>query len=197
MKRILVKFYKRGDARFLSHRETMRALERALRRSGAALLFTEGYNPRPRMSFSPALPLGVAAEAEYLEVSVVEETDLQAMRENMHRSLPSGLGIVSLQVLPPSMPRLSRWTRYGLYRVEAGDRRYHLALRLSGEGEGRLKEALERLGEYLKADLQGGEVTRVGIYASRDEVAEEVTGAIYLYRGKEGELEVMQGGHKG
>lgn len=195
MKRILVKFYKRGDARFLSHRETMRALERALRRSGAALLFTEGYNPRPRMSFSPALPLGVAAEAEYLEVSVVEEPDLQAMRENMHRSLPSGLGIVSLQVLPPSMPRLSRWTRYGLYRVEAGDRRFHLALRLSGEGEGRLKEALERLGEYLKTDLQSGEVTRVGIYASREEVAEEVAGPIYLYRGREGELEVMQGGY--
>ncbi len=196
MKRVLVKFYKKGDARFLSHRETMRALERALRRSGVALVFTEGYNPRLRMSFSPALPLGVAAEAEYLEVSVGEEPDLQAARESMDRSLPLGLGIVSMQVLPPHMPRLSRWTRYGLYRVEADGSRFHLALRLSGEGEGRLKEALVRLGEYLRRDLQGGEVTRVGIYASREEVAEEVAGPLYLYRGREGELEVMQGGHK-
>lgn len=197
MKRVLVKYYKKGDARFLSHRETMRALERALRRSGAALLFTEGFNPRPKMSLSPALPLGVAAEAEYLEVAVAEDPDLRAMRENMDRSLPEGLGIVSIQLMPPHMPRLSRWARYGLYRIEADGRRYHLALQLGGEGEGRLRDALEELERHLQEALRGGEVTRVGIFASRDELWEEVDGPLYLYRGKERELEVMQGGHKG
>ena len=197
MRRLLVNYYKKGDARFLSHRETMRALERALRRSGAALLFTEGFNPRPRMSFSPALPLGVAAEADYLEVAVAEEPDLRAMRESMDRSLPEGLGIVSIQAMPPHVPRLSRWARYGLYRVEAAGRRYHLALRLGGEGEGRLREALQALERHLQEDIRDGEVTRVGIFASRDELWEEVDGPLYLYRGREGELEVMQGGHQG
>ncbi len=197
MKRILVKFYKKGRARFLSHRETMRALERALRRSGAPLLFSEGHSPRPRMSFSPALPLGVAAEAEYLEVSVVQEPDTETLREEMEGSLPEGMGVVSIQVLPPGMPRLSRWARYGLYRVEREGRALYLALRLTGEGEGRLREALNGLSAYLGEDLGGSEVTRAGIYASLDEVLEETPGELYFYRGKEGELEVMQGGHQG
>ncbi|MGZ6988704.1 MAG: TIGR03936 family radical SAM-associated protein, partial [Thermoanaerobaculia bacterium] len=61
-------FEKLGDARYLSHRNTMDVLERALRASGAPVRYTEGYNPHLRMSMGPALPLGHESTHELFDV---------------------------------------------------------------------------------------------------------------------------------
>lgn len=192
MKRVLVKYYKRGEAAYLSHRETMRALERALRRSGAPLVFTSGYHPHLKISYAPALPLGVAAEAEYLEVTMEYEPDLETMRERMNAALPEGLGVISLQFLPPTLPKLSRWARYGLYRVDGEKGPFHLCLRLDEEGGGRLRDALEKLEERFGTGAGRGKITRLGIFASRDEILEEVPVKVYFYHAGKGELEVME-----
>ncbi len=186
----MVKYYKKGDAAYLSHRETMRAMERALRRSGADLVYTSGFHPRVKVSFAPALPLGVSAEAEYLEVAVEREPDLVDMTKRMNEALPEGLRVVSLQVLPDYMPKLSRWARYGLYRVEGAGGSFHLCLRIDGEGGGRLRDALQKLEDRFGAGVDA--VTRVGIYASRDEILEEYPDKVYFYHTENGELENME-----
>jgi len=193
MRRLLVKYSKEGDASFLSHREAMRALERALRRSGLPLSFTEGYNPRPRMSYSPALPLGVAAEAEYMEVAVLEEVDGAEVKERLNRTLPEGLRVCEVQTLAPTMPKLSRWARYGLFRVGEEEEPAYLLLMLSGEDQGRLKDALEVLTALRGITAGYREVTRIGLYASPDEVFEDVAAPVFYYRGKTGVMEEMRG----
>ncbi|MEJ5187449.1 MAG: TIGR03936 family radical SAM-associated protein, partial [Candidatus Geothermincolales bacterium] len=185
-----------GDAVFLSHRETMRALERALRRSGLPLCYSEGFNPRPKVSFSPALPLGVSALAEYLEVKVDGQGDLEMARERMNQALPRGLAVREIKPMPLHIPKLSRWARYGLYRVEKDQRGEkevsHLVLSLAGEEQGRLREALEQLGIE---ELGGGEarVTRTGIYASLYEAVEDAGGKALYYDGKEKVLRELEG----
>lgn len=194
MKRLLVKYGKQGDAMYLSHRETMRSLERALRRSEIALSFTEGYNPRPRMTFSPALPLGVAAQAEYLEVAVEGEADTAAVRESMNRALPAGLEVREVMALPSNMPKLSRWALYGLYRETGKEGGPYLLLSLSGRKQGRLRDAIQALGEAEERALAYTQMERVGLYASRDEVLEETDGPVYYYDGEKRELEVIGNG---
>jgi hypothetical protein len=88
------------------------------------------------------------------------------------------------------MPKLSRWARYGLYRVEGGDGVFHLCLRVDGEGGGRLRDALQRLKERFGVEAE--KVTRVGIYASRDEILEENPEKAYFYHAGKGELEIME-----
>lgn len=196
MSRLLVKYAKEGEASFLSHREAMRALERALRRSGLPLAFTAGFNPRPRMSFSPALPLGVSAKAEYLEVSVEEEAKILEAKERMNRALPRGLQVYELQQLEPTMPKLSRWVRYGLYRIDTDEtdvKEVYVVLQFSGEEAGRLKDVLEKVDELLGQQATNRDVTRVGLYASPHEVHEDARGLVYFYNGKRGELEEMAG----
>jgi radical SAM-linked protein len=200
MRRLLVKYSKEGDASYLSHREAMRAMERALRRSGLPLAFTEGFSPRPRMSFSPALPLGVSAQAEYLEVSVEEGVKTLEAKERMNLALPRGLKVCDLQQLAPTMPKLSRWVRYGLYRIdtdEAGEKAVYVVLQLSGEEAGRLKDVLEKIAELLDRPATNRDVTRVGLYASPHEVHEDARGRVYFYDGKRGELEEMEEGAGG
>jgi radical SAM-linked protein len=191
MRRLLVKYSKEGDASFLSHREVMRALERALRRCELPLVFTEGYSPRPRMSFSPALPLGVAAEAEYIEVGVDGEVDEEDARERLNRALPEGLRIREIDSLAPTMPKLSRWTHYGLFRVEDEEGASYLLLVLSGEGQGRLKDAMEVFTALRGTPSGHSMVTRVGLYASPDEVFEDAPGTVLFYDGAKGEMEEM------
>ncbi len=190
MNRALIKYSKKGEAALLSHRETMRSLERALRRSGLPIAFTAGYNPRPRMSFSPALPLGVAAEAEYVEVSLEGEADLESARQIMNSSLPQGLSIIGLQELAATMPKLSKWTRYGLYRVPGGDGDVFLLLSFAGPKQGRLKDGVQTLSQRLtlpeSAELKG--ISRVGLYASQEEVFEDAGEAVYYFDGELREL---------
>lgn len=192
MRRMLVKYSKEGDASFLSHREAMRALEMALRRSGLPLSFTEGYSPRPRMSFSPALPLGVAANAEYLEVALLEEVDHSVVKERLNQVLPEGLSIREVQILAPTMPKLSRWARYGLFRVGDEANPAFLLLALSGEEQGRLRDALEALTSLRGVAAGYREVTRIGLYASPDEVFEDVEGPVLYYHGGTGAIEEIK-----
>jgi len=193
--RVLIKYSKKEEAALLSHRETMRSLERALRRSGLPIAFTLGYNPRPRMSFSPALPLGVAAEAEYVEVSLEGEADLESAKQIMNYSLPRGLSITGIQELAATMPKLSKWTCYGLYCVPGGDGDVFLLLSLAGPKQGRLKDGLQALSQRLalpeSAELKG--ISRVGLYASQEEVFEDAGEPVYYFDGESRELMTIAG----
>lgn len=66
--RLRVCFRKTGRLRHLSHLETMRACERAARRAGLPYAVTQGFTPRMRISFGPALPVGTAGEREYFDL---------------------------------------------------------------------------------------------------------------------------------
>ncbi len=70
--RIRFRFAKLGKVRFTSQRDVARMWERALRRAGLPLAYTEGFSPRPQLSFGLALPTGCESQAEYLDVALDE-----------------------------------------------------------------------------------------------------------------------------
>ena len=61
-------FEKLGDARYLSHRNVMDVLERALRAARVPVRYTEGFNPHIRLSMGPALPLGSESRHELFDL---------------------------------------------------------------------------------------------------------------------------------
>jgi len=200
-RRLLLVFRKTGLLAFLSHLETMRALERALRRAGLPLSYSEGFSPHPRLSSSPALPVGVSSEGEYLEVRLCEEVPLEGLCECINRGLPADLQVVRVEMLPPHFPKMSRWARYALYRVDepggGRERSVLLALPLAGAGEGkvgggkgipRLRDALEALRRREGWREGDPRVTRVGLYATLDEVLEEAPGGVLEACGREAVL---------
>lgn len=66
--RICFRFTKLGKIRFTSQRDVARMWERALRRAGMPLAYTEGFSPRPQLSFGLALPTACESLAEYVDV---------------------------------------------------------------------------------------------------------------------------------
>ena len=66
--RLRVRFSKFGKVRFTSHRDVARIWERSLRRGDVAVAYTEGFSPRPKLSFGLALSTGYESYGEYLDI---------------------------------------------------------------------------------------------------------------------------------
>lgn len=94
MQRIRIRYAKRGPLRFTSHRDFARAFERALRRAGVPIAFSQGFTPHPKISYASAAPTGVASEAEYLEIGLREPVDPAALRVALDAALSPGLDVL-------------------------------------------------------------------------------------------------------
>ncbi|MEV0678116.1 TIGR03936 family radical SAM-associated protein [Actinosynnema sp. NPDC050436] len=96
MQKLRLRYAKRGRLRFTSHRDIARTFERALRRAGVPMAYSQGFSPHPKVSWVGAAPTGVASEAEYVEVQVVERVDPDALRTALDAVLPPGLDVVEV-----------------------------------------------------------------------------------------------------
>jgi radical SAM-linked protein len=102
--RIRFRFSKLGKIRFTSQRDIARMWERALRRAELPLAYTEGFSPRPQLSFGLALPTGCESLAEYLDVNLDDcRPELAALDVSSLAGLLGGLlpdGIEVTDVVP-------------------------------------------------------------------------------------------------
>ncbi len=67
-----IKYVKRGPLAFLSHLETVRSIERIIRRANFPYAISEGFNPHMKIAFGAALPVGAASRGEYVDVRLTE-----------------------------------------------------------------------------------------------------------------------------
>lgn len=96
VQKLRIQYVKQGTARFASHRDFGRALERALRRAAVPMAYSSGFSPHPRVSYAGAAPTGAASKAEYLELGLRERCDPQKVGEALNRALPPGFQIVKV-----------------------------------------------------------------------------------------------------
>ncbi|MEO8828948.1 TIGR03936 family radical SAM-associated protein [Lapillicoccus sp.] len=101
VQKLRLRYAKRGRLRFSSTRDFQRALERALRRADVPMAFSAGFHPHPRISYANAAPTGTASEAEYVEISVTERVDPEAVRAALDEALPAGLDVVEVVEAAP------------------------------------------------------------------------------------------------
>jgi radical SAM family uncharacterized protein/radical SAM-linked protein len=88
-----IRFAKLGRAAFLGHLDLMRLLARSFRRADLPLAVTRGFSPKPRVSFGPALGLGVPSLGELMDVDlehVVPGLRSWEIGEAARRELPAG-----------------------------------------------------------------------------------------------------------
>lgn len=107
MDRIRVKYSKGKEVRYISHLDVIRALERALRRADIPFALTEGFNPKPRMNFSPPLSLGYMSCAEYFDIDVKAYMEAEKFMERMNSVLPTGFTVLDAAVISPDAKSLN------------------------------------------------------------------------------------------
>ncbi len=114
VQKLRIQYAKRGTARFASHRDFSRALERALRRAGVPMAYSSGFSPHPRISYAGAAPTGTGSEAEYVEIGLAEACDTVRLAAGLGEALPAGFEVLKVveAVGRPLPERLeaSHWT---------------------------------------------------------------------------------------
>ena len=111
-----IAFSKTGDARLLSHRNTMDLLERAIRAAGLPARYTEGFNPHMRLSMGPALALGLESRHEVFDVDAREAFPSDAA-DRINAKLPPGVEVLEVRSLAPGEAPLSKAVRGARYVV--------------------------------------------------------------------------------
>ncbi|HET7487636.1 MAG TPA: TIGR03936 family radical SAM-associated protein [Acidimicrobiales bacterium] len=118
--RVRLRFGKVGKIRFTSHRDVARMWERAFRRVAIPLAWTQGFSPRPKLSFGLALPTGAESVAEYLDVELAEGAgvDVAALPERLTPALPAGIDALASAVLPDGAASLQHEVTSCEWRVD-------------------------------------------------------------------------------
>jgi radical SAM-linked protein len=112
-----LRFEKTGPSALLGHLDLARELPRALRRSGARLRYSQGFHPKPDLSFGPALSLGVASLDEYVDARLIDAPSPAELVQRLAAATSSGLSFLDAVLLGPDDPPVSSIVNAARYVV--------------------------------------------------------------------------------
>ncbi|MBN2492160.1 MAG: TIGR03960 family B12-binding radical SAM protein, partial [Planctomycetes bacterium] len=120
--RFRVCYAKTGLARYLSHLEVARLIERAGNRARWPVAYTGGFHPHPRLAFGPALSVGVEGEAECFDVELTEDWDPEALQERLNATLHDGFRVRAVRRVAAKAPPIEAEVERQAFviRLEAG-----------------------------------------------------------------------------
>lgn len=99
MRKVCLTISKKGKAKFISHLDLYRALERGLRRALLPIVFTGGFNPHPKISFLTALELGATSDCEKAIIHLEEPFPPLEIKKRLNNFLPEGIRVEAVSFL--------------------------------------------------------------------------------------------------
>jgi radical SAM-linked protein len=102
--KVRLRFAKCGDLRLVSHHDLMRCLERMLRRAEFPIAMSQGFNPRPKITFALALGLGIEGLREVVDLELSEALELSEIVGRLRSVAPPGFDWKDALALPANAP---------------------------------------------------------------------------------------------
>jgi radical SAM family uncharacterized protein/radical SAM-linked protein len=103
--RVRLGFRKLGRMSYHGHLDLVRLFPRLFRRISLPLHYSEGFNPKPQMTFTPALPLGTASLGEFLDLKLRERdfdlSRLPGLVDELNRIAFEGIEFFGARALGP------------------------------------------------------------------------------------------------
>ena len=113
--RVLFSFTKENGGEFIPHLATQDVIHKAFLRSELPIVFTDGFNPVPRLELATTLSLGIESKDEIASCLLRYETSEEEFVDKMNESLPQGLKINSAYIFPVSNKRKRESLSSALY----------------------------------------------------------------------------------
>lgn len=121
--KVRFQFSKTGNLRYLSHRELMTAIIRAVRRADIPVLYSEGFHPAPKLSFGPPLSVGVGGLKEYFDMELRPGCRIEILMDDLNRRLTEGLHINEALFVRLDEPSLQSFISRYEYEIICPDTR--------------------------------------------------------------------------
>jgi radical SAM-linked protein len=118
-KKLKISYSKRGPAKYFGHLELVNIFLRAIRRAGIAIKFSEGFHPKPKISFEDPLPVGVESVNEKFYLSLCGDVKRKHIVDSLNKHLPKGLDVLTCQIA--STKSVSKKLRTATYLVTKKD----------------------------------------------------------------------------
>ena len=99
--RVRFRFEKLGRSTLLGHLDLVREVPRILRRAGLPVWYSQGFHPKPVMTFGPALGLGIPSFEEFVDIKTATPIDCEGVLDAINAACPSGLRFLSAMAADP------------------------------------------------------------------------------------------------
>src|SRR5262245_50637080 len=99
--------YEKGEAvKFIAHQDEHRLWERTLRRADLPLLYKQGFNPQPHITFASPLGVGITGINEPVDITLSPPLPVMEVWERINDKLPPGVQLHSIYEIPLKAPAL-------------------------------------------------------------------------------------------
>lgn len=118
VQRLRVTFTRGDEMKYITHLDVMRFWERALRRAGVPVAYSEGFSPHAQISLAAPLAVGTTSDAELMDVFLEARMTPRQLIEQANAHLPSAVTIRSVEEVGLSLPALQAEVRFAEYDVD-------------------------------------------------------------------------------
>src|SRR5512141_2725690 len=95
--RARITFSKTVAQRYIGHLDLQTLWERAARRAGLPLAYSNGFHPQPKITFASALPLGFSSHAEVMDIRLQKDVPADELPRLLKDALPPGIDILTVE----------------------------------------------------------------------------------------------------
>lgn len=117
MSRYAVTFTKAGYVKYTSHLDMLRLFKRATKKAGILLVYSQGYNPHPKLGFAQPLSLGYESDCEILEIETRNNYEVDEIVNGLQESMPDGIKVVDCKVIDEDVKSIASLCDYAEYIV--------------------------------------------------------------------------------
>ena len=114
-------FEKGERLRHIGHLDIQRAMQRALRRSGMPVSYSQGFNPHILVTFASALSTGAAGRRELMDVTLDRGVEPETFMAAMNAALPPDMQLVAARSMDDKHPALMAMVRAADYTIRLLD----------------------------------------------------------------------------
>jgi len=118
MQRLRITFSRGEEVKYITHLDIMRLWERALRRAGIPIAYSQGFSPHPKISIAAPLPIGVTSDSELMDIQLRRRISPYFFMKAVSAQLPAGIDLLRVEQVALTLPSLQSQMRQAEYRVE-------------------------------------------------------------------------------
>lgn len=116
---VRVRFAKYGTVKFIGHLDVLRYFQKAVRRAGLKIAYSQGFHPHQIMSFASPLGVGLTSQGEYMDMELMQEYTPKEIVDALNGAMVEGFTVLSARILPE--PENGRKRETAMSLVSAAD----------------------------------------------------------------------------
>ena len=123
IKKYRAKVTKKGYLKYLSHLDWQNTLVKGLFRSQLPVVFTEGFNPIPKISLGAALPIFIDSLTEFIDFELYVDLPADEIKDRLNAVLDENARIINIYEIPKKAESLditTQWARYEISPLDEG-----------------------------------------------------------------------------